>query len=443
MSAASDSELPTDANRSPFDVFISYSSKDKTLADAVCHTLETQGMRCWIAPRDIAPGSDWAEAILDGLDACRAFVLVFTASANQSKHVLREVARACDNNLVVIPFRVEEIQPSRKFEYWIRQSHWLDAMTPPLQQHLDRLVQAVRNNLAPLTTKRPEPEASAPGASRVAKTPVERTPTSVPLGPGGPSYKLGDTKEFTLPGGVKHTLIWCPPGTFTMGSPTEDVGHRDNENQVEVTLTKGFWLGQTVVTQAMWTAVMKTTPWIEYGNESSYKVGTNSPAVYVNHIAATAFCEMLSKLQLTAKRLPTGWKYAIPTEAQWEYACRAGTTTAYSYGDDIGQLRQYARFEKNANNIGEKYAHPVAQKKPNPWGLFDMHGNVWEWCVDWYGDQRVGGTNPAGPASGSDRMMRGGSWFHSAEGCRSASRRKCDPSYRLYFLGFRLCLSSD
>ena len=247
--------------------------------------------------------------------------------------------------------------------------------------------------------------------------------------------QLGDTKDITLPAGVPHKLIWCPPGTFLMGTP--------GERAVDVTLTNGFWLGQTVVTQAMWTAVMETTPWVEHGDKSFYKVGANYPAVYINHIDATAFCDELSKIERKAGRLLSGWKYALPTEAQWEYACRAGTPTTYSYGDDEGRLGQHAWFDKNAWDIGEKYAHAVGAKKPNPWGLFDMHGNVWEWCADWYGDKLAGGTNPGGPSTGSSRVDRGGGWGDSSGFCRSAYRCGDDPSCRDYCLGFRLCLSSD
>ncbi len=298
------------------------------------------------------------------------------------------------------------------------------------------------------------------GISASAKSglnaPVERTPTSVPPELDGlgdeprpaqpavakiisPSPNLGDTKEITLPDGVKHKLIWCPPGTFTMGTP----GATNDERPVNVTLTSGFWLGQTVVTQAIWTAVMETTPWIEHGDKSYYKTGPNYPAMYVGHTDARFFCDRLTNRERAASRLSSGWKYALPTEAQWEYACRAGTTTVYSFGDDEGRLGQYAWFDKYASDIGEKYAHAVGAKKPNPWGLFDMHGNVWEWCREWSSDKLVGGTNPSGSTTGSNRVNRGGSWDYSAGSCRSAYRFGNDPSYRNCRLGFRLCLSSN
>ncbi len=290
--------------------------------------------------------------------------------------------------------------------------------------------------LTPESTTRP----AAPG---------ERTPTSVSLGPGGPSYQnnpqLGDTQELALPGGVTLKLIWCPPGTFTMGTP----GATDNESPVQVTLTQGYWLAETATTQAQWTAVMgaASKPWCgkEYVQE-----GPNFPATYISHGAdetieadsATAFCMKLTKIEHAAGRLPNGWKYVLPTEAQWEYACRAGTTTAYSHSNGYDLLFQYAWYDENTWDIGEKYAHAVGTKAANPWGLLDMHGNVWEWCVDWYSEYLLGRTNPAGPTTGLNRVCRGGNWSLHAGNARSACRNMNDPSHRIYSLGFRLCLSS-
>ncbi len=206
--------------------------------------------------------------------------------------------------------------------------------------------------------------------------------------------KPGEVREITLPGGVTLNQVWCPPGTFTMGSPASEKGRDVNEAPVQVTLTKGFWLGQTEVTQSQWTAVMgaASKPW---SGKEYVKEGPTFPASYISHgvntdgtieaDSATAFCEKLTEIERKAGRLPTGWKYSLPTEAQWEYACRAGTKTKYSFGDDESQLDEYAWWggrTGNGNAKTEQYAHTVATKKPNPWGLSDMHGNLWEWCQD-------------------------------------------------------------
>ncbi len=278
-------------------------------------------------------------------------------------------------------------------------------------------------------------------------TPTVPDPQSVSL----IGTKAGDLREITLPGGVKLKQVWCPPGTFTMGTP----GATNREAPVWVTLTRGFWFGQTEVTQRQWTAVLgaASKPW---SGLPYVKEGPDFPASYISHgensdgtidaYSATAFCEKLTEIERQSGRLPTGWKYVLPTESQWEYACRAGTTTEYSFGDDeskLGDHTWWGGHQGNGNATSEQYAHAVGMKKPNPWGLSDMHGNLWEWCADRYGDHRAGGMNPAGPATGSTRVIRGGCWSYLAEDCRSAFCRMHDPSYRNCSLGFRVCLSSD
>ena len=185
---------------------------------------------------------------------------------------------------------------------------------------------------------------------------------------------------------IGMVLVPIPAGEFLMGSPETEPGRRDNEVQHQVTLTKPFLLGVHEVTQGQWQAVMGTTPW---KGKEFVKEGDDYPATYVSWHDAVEFCRKLSEKE--------GLEYRLPTEAEWEYACRAGTTTAYSFGDDASELGEYAWYRENARNVGQKYAHTVGQKKPNPWGLYDMHGNVWEWCSDWYGDYPSGSvTDPQG-----------------------------------------------
>jgi formylglycine-generating enzyme required for sulfatase activity len=218
-----------------------------------------------------------------------------------------------------------------------------------------------------------------------------------------------------------------------MGSPKNEKERRDNENQVQVTLTKGFWLGQHEVTQAEWQRVMQTTPW--RGN-NYVKVGEEYPATYVSWDDAIKFCQKLTEQERAANRLPRGWKYTLPTEAQWEYACRAGTKSQFSFGDDDSNLGDYAWFSKNAEDGADQHPHRVGQKKANLWGLHDMHGNVWEWCRTWYAKESAGGTDPQGPTEGSARVYRGASW--DGDGCRSAHRGSLPPRARAPGLGFRV-----
>jgi len=244
-------------------------------------------------------------------------------------------------------------------------------------------------------------------------------------------------KELTLDLGNKVTmkLALIPAGKFMMGSPKGEKDRFDTEGpQREVTISKPFYMGVYEVTQEQWTAVMGTTPW--KGKELA-KDGATHAATYISWNDATDFCKKLST--------KTGKTVTLPTEAQWEYACRAGSKTRFSYGDDddYSKLGDYAWYAKNAWDIGEKYAHTVGQKKANDFGLYDMHGNAWEWCADWWEDSyaNAGKADPTGPASGTCRVLRGGSFFYIDRNCRSACRCLIVPEYVWYFYGFRVVVA--
>jgi formylglycine-generating enzyme required for sulfatase activity len=233
--------------------------------------------------------------------------------------------------------------------------------------------------------------------------------------------------ETTNSVGMKMLLI--PPGEFTMGSPDSDNDANDREKPQHLEkITKPFYLSVYEVTQQQYEKVMGDRPW--QGN-NYVRDGPYYPATYVSWNNAVEFCLKLSKQE--------GVEYRLPTEAQWEYACRAGTTTAYSFGNGASEMGRYAWNRKNAKNTGEKYAHRVGLKLPNPWGLYDMHGNVREWCQDWYagyGSERVV-SDPLGPALGNGRVLRGGSFATLPSLVRSAARYDLLPSFRLNVIGFR------
>ena len=267
-----------------------------------------------------------------------------------------------------------------------------------------------------------------------------------------PAKKTGGTQKVSAAAGKRPNansigmkFILIPAGKFTMGSPKKEKDRGDDEKQVNVTITRAFELGKTVVTQKQWTEVMGTTPWedqdaaeaeYEYGDEDFDPLtleSDNYPAVLISWDDATMFCKKLIALERKSGKLSPKQTYQLPTEAEWEYACRAGTTTAYLFGDDESSLGEYAWYIENSDNT----PHEVATKKPNPWGLFDMHGNVWEWCEDWYEESLSGGNDPKGPSTGSSRVVRSGSWYDGASSCRSAGRGDY-PSRRYSIYGFRI-----
>ncbi len=246
----------------------------------------------------------------------------------------------------------------------------------------------------------------------------------------------GKNGRISLPGGVSLDMNWINPGTFMMGSPTNELGRYDSETQHQVTLTQGYWLGKYEVTQAQYEAVMGTNP-------SNWK-GADLPVEMVSWYDATNFCAKLTAIERAAGRLPEGYEYTLPTEAQWEYACRAGTTTALNSGKNLSDKYECPEMDEVGwywCNSGDK-THSVGQKQPNAWGLYDMHGNVWEWCLDWYGEYPASSvTDPTGASTGSNRVIRGGSWYSYAYGCRSARRDNYNPVYFSNYGGFRVVLS--
>jgi formylglycine-generating enzyme required for sulfatase activity len=223
-------------------------------------------------------------------------------------------------------------------------------------------------------------------------------------------------------------MAWIEPGIFAMGSSNREAGHQSDEVQCRVRITKGYWLGAYEVTQEQWQAVM--------GNNPSYftRAGLNAPVEQVSWNEAVEFCRKLTLAERQAGRLPDGYEYNLPTEAQWEYACRAGTSAPYGGTGNIDSMGWYA------GNSGMT-THPVGQKQANAWGLYDMHGNVFEWCNDWYGTYppRVA-SDPTGDATGISKVDRGGSWGLGPENCRSACRNGLRPVNRFNFIGFRLAL---
>ena len=242
-------------------------------------------------------------------------------------------------------------------------------------------------------------------------------------------------KTLDLGNGVSLKLIKVKAGRFQMGSPKDELGRFDDENQHWVTLTKDYWLGETEVTQGQWKAVM-------WYNPSRCKNGDDYPVEMVSNGDAVTFCEQLNKRY--RGQLPKGYQFSLPTEAQWEYACRAGTTSSLNSGKNITlekgscpNLDEVGWYRENT----ERSHCPVRQKRPNAWGFYDMHGNVQEWCSDRAGDYSGDTTDPKGASNSFRWVYRGGSWRDNARYCRAANRSGKYSSDRSHdYLGFRLAL---
>ena len=276
----------------------------------------------------------------------------------------------------------------------------------------------------------------------------------------------GQEQTFALPGGAQMTFVWIEPGTFQMGARLPEDEWLKELKEIaldegalpvhEVEISTGFWLGKCVVTQEQWEAIMGTTPWrdADHADKEFVQSNPSHPAVYISWHDAQ---ELIHRLNRAAGEAV----YRLPTEAEWEYAGRAGTSTLWSFGNEEGAFSTLWSFDKNKVSFphymwyrdntlgpGEKYAHAVGQHRPNAWGLHDMHGNVWEWVQDWYDPdyyKHSPRVNPLGPISSPiperglhGRVIRGGNFMDPVIYLRSASRRASEPDERDYSIGVRL-----
>jgi formylglycine-generating enzyme required for sulfatase activity len=255
--------------------------------------------------------------------------------------------------------------------------------------------------------------------------PVQEEPQTEPAPVVGENEKLAALPN--LPdGALPLLLVKIPAGTFQMGSPESERFREENEGPVHpVAISKDFYLGNYEVTQAQWLALMETNP--------STQLGDNLPVNRVNWQDAQEFLQKLNELFGESG-------YRLPTEAEWEYACRAGTTTATYFGDEVTEEQMADHAWYRGNSEGE--LHPVGQLQANAWGLFDLYGNVWEWCSDWYGPYTADAvTDPRGPETGEEKVFRGASWMGRFEYLRSADRAKFKPENRQHTGGFRIAWS--
>jgi formylglycine-generating enzyme required for sulfatase activity len=259
--------------------------------------------------------------------------------------------------------------------------------------------------------------------------------------------RAGEAREIE---GVR--FCWCPPGRFTMGSPASEPGHRPDEAPVEVTLSRGFWMAAFETTQGQWRRIVGAFPGTP--PSEAFGLGDDVPVYWVNYAAAEAFSAALTQRARRAAAIPASAACRLPTEAQWEYACRAGTTTATAFGETLSRTQanfdeaaRYGAARPAAGSVTSGRAMPVGSYPANAWGLYDMHGNIFEWCRDWYQARLPGGVDPdvqvqGGPnRDGSySRVRRGGAWNDAASFCRSALRLRYELERDSDHIGFRVAL---
>ncbi len=245
--------------------------------------------------------------------------------------------------------------------------------------------------------------------------------------------RKADVKILTLPGGEEMCFRWCPPGTFMMGSPVSENGRNPDERQHRVSLTSGFWIGSCPVTKRQWKSVMGGVFSVKCSTGEYRFADEENPAEAVSWNDCRKFLRKISNM--------TGLKFSLPTEAQWEYACRAGTSTPFSFGTALNgdKANCNGRYPYGCHMKGPYCAATTAVRTypANPWGIWDMHGNVGEWCNDWYGPYGEEAQDPLGAISGELKVIRGGGWVRHAKDCRSASRWCVAPDKRIGAVGFR------
>jgi len=483
------------------DIFLSYKSEDRAKAQIIAEALERNGYSVWW-DRVIPPGRTFDDVIEEELDAAKCLVVLWSKESVNSEWVRTEASEG-RRRKILIPVLIEDVTPPLAFRL-IEAAKLIDWGGTLPNPEFDLLLGSVSGMLGTVPApkaeiqktgvqgeqeqkkveikKREEEKAEKEKQERIQKEEKERlkkekerqkeqrrgaikdaiqenihtvkrkvskemiiavvlifsillvgywvfpitdgpnngtngTPTSTPSTPSPtpiPKYMTNS---------IDMEFVLIPAGEFDMGSPFSEVGRYDDEGPVHhVTISKPFYLSKYEVTQKQWREVM--------GSDPSYFKGDDLPVEWVSWYEVQEFIRKLNEREGSVK-------YRLPSEAEWEYSARADTTTRYSLGDDESKLEDYAWYRDNS----EERTHPFGQKKPNPYGLYDMHGNVWEWVQDEWHDNYDGAPNDGSAwedGSGADRVLRGGSWSNFAGYCRSADRGSCAPGYRRRDLGFRL-----
>ena len=389
----------------PHDIFISYSRKNLDAVKPIKEELEALGFPCWMDLEGIESGSRrFSRHIIDAIDGSKCMLFFLSSASQSSEWALKEIDYATSEKRNVVLVRFNDDPMTKEFRFDFGRADIIDWRVKEQKEKLLR-------DLAKWTLHK----ALACNAAHVHR----------------PESVLPGTRKIVRVFGAEIALRWCPPGTFMMGSPKWENGRKEYETQHLVTLTNGFWMGETPITNEQWNAVMGKNP----HDKRSCDDYERHPVDGVSWDQCQSFLKTLN-----ARHQENGWRWALPTEAQWEYACRAGSSGAYSGSGELDDMGWHkGNIRPKTYLVG---TNPVGRKRPNGWGLLDMHGNVWEWCADWLGNYpTVAVTNPTGASSGEYRIMRGGSFNSSPECCRSARRNCCWPNSAPGDVGFRVILA--
>jgi formylglycine-generating enzyme required for sulfatase activity len=380
------------------DIFLSYASEDRERVRPLVEALSQQGWSVFWE-RNLSGGRTWQEVLEEELAEVCALVVIWSETSIKRKWVMEEAEAGIRKKLPIFHVLIDAVSPPLEFrsKQTINLSAWDGSTDSFAFQNLARHIRRIHVQ---------------PAGRKPLKPPPPETPAPAPEPQG--------KKELTNSLGMQFVLI--PAGTFMMGSGLAEDGDEDEHPQHRVTLSRPFYLQTTPVTQGQWQGLMGENP--SYFQEG----GEDCPVENISWDHAQEFIKKLNQKEKTDQ-------YRLPTEAEWEYACRAGSTQSYCFGDREAELGQYAWYADNS----QMSTHPVGRLKPNAWGLYDLHGNVYEWCRDWFGEYPPGPvTDPEGPSAGEYRVLRGGSWDGEAGDVRSAYRHRLTPGYRYGHEGLRV-----
>jgi formylglycine-generating enzyme required for sulfatase activity len=394
-----------------FDVFLCHNSKDKPQVKKIAEQLQQYDLKPWLDIWELPPGRSWQRLLekqIEQISSAAVFVGEDGFGPWQQQELYAFLSEFVDRDCPVIPVLLPNAPTKPELPVFLRQFTWVDfRISDPDPMYRLRWG---------ITGKKPQLTNSAPSLSPlVIPSPV----ISIPQSP--------SSFTETLPGNIKLEMVKIPAGTFLMGSADNDEDTDDDEKPQHQVNLQEFYLGKYPITQEQYQAIMGNNP-------SKFKDNPKNPVEKVSWNDAQEFCQKLNE--------KTGNIYRLPSEAEWEYACRAGSQTRYYFGDDEKVLGEYAWHGENAGSN----THPVGQKKANKWGLFDMSGNVWEWCEDgWHKNYENAPTDGSAwndnHSQTNRRVRRGGSWYRNPRNCRSACRNYYGYRYSSY--GFRVVSPQD